>query len=162
MQLSNASRGFFKRLRRRAELHNRHRTATSPCNLLPLFKYFVWTGYNHFRTSQHSTGLVDTGSCARLGLQMMCSWGPVEELLSACGCSTSARSPPCFLHQASNVVSIQMFPTSQQKKVQIPEFPLHIGTRVHCTGCNKVTGKFKHWWLMTKDELNGVSQQSAT
>lgn len=67
------SSAIFKSLRRRAVLH-RHRIATSLCILLPLFKYFVWTGYNHFHTSQHSKALVDTGSCAQLGLQMMCSW----------------------------------------------------------------------------------------
>lgn len=71
------SNAVFKRLRRRAVLHSRHRIATSLCILLPLFKYFVWTGYNHFHTSQHSKVLVDTGSCAQLGLQMMCSWGLV-------------------------------------------------------------------------------------
>lgn len=62
----------FKRLRRRAVLHNRHHTATSLCFLLPLFKYFVWTGYNHFHTSQHSKVLVDTGSCALVCLG--CRW----------------------------------------------------------------------------------------
>lgn len=79
------SSAVFKRLRRRAVLHNRHRRATSLCILLPLFKYFVWTGYNHFHTSQHSKVLVDTGSCAQLGLQMMCSWRPVKSYLVSVG-----------------------------------------------------------------------------
>lgn len=100
-------------------LNNRHRLATSLCNLLPLLKYFVWTGYNHFHSSQHSKALVDTGSCARLGPQMMCSWGrwksylvPVEQ--DKCTITT-------LIPTASNMVSIQMFPKSQQKKVQIIE-----------------------------------------